>query len=126
MIHLTNQESKAHGDHHSTDNGAIHLALMIWFIGMNDTRVMECTSLYYKLKDEVTNLDPYWQFVYCARKVLGMGEWEGGHPWEGSEDLENDKPQDEALKRFRFVLSISLKHSVNSDLTQIEDNFFIK
>ena len=120
MIHLTIPESKALGDHHSTDNGAIHLALMIWFIGMNDTRVMECTSLYYKLKDEVTNLDPYWKFVYCARKVLGMGEWEG---WE---DLGNDKPQDKALKRFRFVLSISLKHSVNSDLTQIEDNFFIK
>ena len=34
---------------HSSDNGAIHLALMIWFIGMNDTKVMECTSLYYKL-----------------------------------------------------------------------------
>ena len=56
---------------------------------MNDTRVMECTSLYYKLKDNVTNLDPYWQFVYCARRVLGMGEY-------------NDNPQDEALKRFRF------------------------
>ena len=74
MIHLTNQESKAHGDHHSTDNGAIHLALMIWFIGMNNTRVMECTSLYYKLKNKFIpkdNLDPYWQFVYCARRVLG-------------------------------------------------------
>ena len=81
--------NKAYVDHHSTDNGAIHLALMIWFIGMNDTRVMECTSLYYKLKDNVTNLDPYWQFVYCARRVLGMGEY-------------NDNPQDEALKRFRF------------------------
>ena len=100
MILLTIPQSKVHGDHYSTDNGAIHLALMIWFVGMNDTRVMECTSLYYKLKDDVTNLDPYWQFVYCARRVLGMGEWEG---WE---DVENDKPQDEALKKFRSVLSI--------------------
>jgi hypothetical protein len=21
--------------------------------------------------------DSYWQFVYCARRVLGMGGWEG-------------------------------------------------
>ena len=58
-------------DHHSTDNGAIHLALMIWFVGMNDTRVLECTSLYYKLKDDVTNFQApasYWEFVYCARQ----------------------------------------------------------
>ena len=47
---------------------------MIWFVGMNDTRVMECTSLYYKLKNQFIpkdNSDPYWQFVYCARRVLG-------------------------------------------------------
>ena len=49
-IHLMNQEFRAYGNHLSADNGAIHLALMIWFIGMDDTNVMECTSLYYKLK----------------------------------------------------------------------------
>ena len=84
------------------------MALMIWFVGMNDTRVLECTSLYYKLKDDVTNFEApasYWEFVYCARRVLGMGEWEG---WE---DIENDKLQDEALKIFRSVLSISLSDS---------------
>ena len=110
---------KGHGDHSSTDNGAIHLALMIWFVGMNDTRVMECTSLYYKLKEPVTNLDPYWQFVYCARRVLGMGEWEG---WE---DIKHNKPRDEALKKFRSVLSTSLSDSFDY-LSQIKFNCFMK
>ena len=85
---------------------------MIWFVGMNDTRVMECTSLYYKLKNQfipIDNSDPYWQFVYCARRVLGMGEWEDFKNWE---DIENDKPQDEALKKFRSVLSNRLSDSV--------------
>ena len=82
---------------------------MIWFIGMNDTRVMECTSLYYKLKDE-ENLDPYWQFVNCARRVLGMGEWDG---WDW-EEVENDKSQNEELKKFRFFLSISLNDPLDS------------
>ena len=116
---LTISESKGHGDYSSTDNGAIHLALMIWFVGMNDTRVMECTSLYYKLKNQFIpkdNSDPYWQFVYCARRVLGMGEWEDIENWA---DIENDKPQDEALKKFRSVLSTSLSESFDSDLSQI-------
>ena len=119
---LTISESKVHGDHSSTDNGAIHLALMIWFVGMNDTRVMECTSLYYKLKNKFIpkdNLDPYWQFVYCARRVLGMGEWED-IDWA---DIENDKPQDEALKKFRSVFSTSLS---DSDLSPIKVNCFMK
>ena len=115
--------AKVHGDHSSTDNGAIHLALMIWFVGMNDTRVMECTSLYYKLKNQFIpkdNSDPYWQFVYCARRVLGMGEWEDFKNWE---DIENDQPQDEALKKFRSVLSTNLS---DSDLSQIKVNCFMK
>ena len=61
----------------SSDNGAIHLALMNWFKGINHTKVQECTAVYRALIDDVTNLDPYWNFVYCARRALGMGEWEG-------------------------------------------------
>ena len=99
---------------------------MIWFVGMNDTRVMECTSLYYKLKNQFIpkdNSDPYWQFVYCARRVLGMGEWEDIENWA---DIENDKPQDEALKKFRSVLSTCLSDSFDSDLSQIKVNCFMK
>ena len=94
---------------------------MIWFVGMNDTRVMECTSLYYKLKNQFIpkdNLDPYWQFVYCARRVLGMGEWEDSQNW-----ADIDKPQDEALKKFRSVLSTSLSES---DLSQIKSQLFLE
>jgi hypothetical protein len=40
--------------------------------------------------------------------VLGMGEWEDVD-WA---DIENDKPQDEALKKFRSVLSTSLSDSL--------------
>ena len=85
QIHLMNQEFRAYGNHLSADNGAIHLALMIWFIGMNDTNVMECTSLYYKLTAPVWDWDSYWQFVYCSRRVLGMGAWEG----ESMDNVEN-------------------------------------
>ena len=49
-----------------------------------------------------------------------MGEWEDFKNWE---DIENDKPQDEALKKFRSVLSTSLS---DSDLSQIKVNSFIK
>ena len=56
----------------SADNGAIHVALMKWFIGLNDTRVVQCMSAYNALKDPVTNLNPYWNFVNCARRTLGM------------------------------------------------------
>ena len=76
----------------SFDNGAIHLALMNWFKGVNDTKVQECTAVYHALIDDVTNLDPYWNFVYCARRALGMGEWEGQYS-----DMEKDK----TLKEFR-------------------------
>ena len=56
---------------HSSDNGAIHIALMNWFRQKNDEKVMECKKLYYELKGDVSNLDPYWKFVYCSRKALG-------------------------------------------------------
>jgi len=61
---------------HSFDNGAIHLALMKWFIGVNDTQVKKCTNIYYALDGDNLNLTPYWKFINCARKTLGMGEWE--------------------------------------------------
>ena len=80
---------------HSSDNGAIHVALMIWFIGINNTSVRQCLSIYSALKDPVTNLKPYWNFVNCARRILGMGEWEGAY------DEENNDPKDPVLKRFR-------------------------
>ena len=44
---------------------------------MNDTQVKECTNIYYALDGDNLNLTPYWKFVNCARKTLGMGEWEG-------------------------------------------------
>ena len=46
-----------------------------------------------------------------------MGEWED-IDWV---DVENNKPQDEALKKFRSVLSSSLS---DSDLSQIKVNCF--
>ena len=46
-------------------------------IGVNDTQVKECTNIYYALNGDNLNLTPYWKFVNCARKTLGMGEWEG-------------------------------------------------
>ena len=52
--------------------------------------------------------------------VLGMGEWEDFKNWE---DIENDQPQDEALKKFRSVLSTNLS---DSDLSQIKVNCFMK
>ena len=80
---------------HSSDNGAIHLALMIWFIGRNDTRVQQCFEIYRALNDSVENLTPYWNFVNCARRTLGMGEWEGAY------DEQNNGPKDPILKKFR-------------------------
>ena len=49
-----------------------------------------------------------------------MGEWEDFKNWE---DIENDQPQDEALKKFRSVLSTNLS---DSDLSQIKVNCFMK
>ena len=80
---------------HSSDNGAIHLALMIWFIGKNDTGVRQCFKIYRALNDSVENLTPYWNFVNCARRTLGMGEWEGAY------DEKTNGPKDPILKKFR-------------------------
>ena len=44
---------------------------------MNDTKVKECTNIYYALDGDNLNLTPYWKFINCARKTIGMGEWEG-------------------------------------------------
>ena len=85
----------------SSDNGAIHVALMKWFIGINKTRVKQCISIYNALEDpleepfKVSNLKPYWKFVNCARRTLGMGEWEGAY------DVEKHGPIDAVLKQFR-------------------------
>ena len=49
-----------------------------------------------------------------------MGEWEDIENWA---DIENDKPQDEALKKFRSVFSTSLS---DSDLSPIKVNCFMK
>ena len=42
------------------------------------------------------NLDPYWEFVYCARRALGIGEWEDTY-------YKNDEKsfKDVVLKKFR-------------------------
>ena len=77
---------------HSSDNGAIHLELMEWFIGMNNTKVKQCFLMYSELKDPVTNLKSYWNFVNCARRTLGMGEWEGAY---------KNNLTDPVLKKFR-------------------------
>ena len=71
------------------------MALMLWFKGENDTNVKECLSFYHALKADVTNLDPYWNFVNCARRTLGMGEWEGAY------DEKTNGPKDPILKKFR-------------------------
>ena len=67
------------------------MALMLWFKGENDTNVKECLALYHALKADVTNLDPYWNFVNCSRRALGMGIWEDAY-------LE---AKDTTLKEFR-------------------------
>ena len=81
---------------HSSDNGAIHVALLKWFKGLHEPKVRECIAFYYELKDSAMNLDPYWEFVYCARRALGIGEWEDAY-------YENDEKsfKDVVLKTFR-------------------------
>ena len=49
--------------------------------------------------DPVEKWESYWQFVYCARRALGMGEWEDIN--ETNIYLKKDEPKDEALKKFR-------------------------
>ena len=58
---------------------------------MVHTTVKECLALYHALKADVTNLDPYWNFVNCSRRALGMGVWEDAY-------LE---AKDTTLKEFR-------------------------
>jgi hypothetical protein len=53
------------------------LWILTSFIGVNDTQVKECTNIYYALDGDNLNLTPYWKFINCARKTIGMGEWEG-------------------------------------------------
>ena len=67
------------------------MALMLWFKGENDTNVKECLGIYHALEADVTNLDPYWSFVNCSRRALGMGVWEDAY-------LEAKDPK---LKEFR-------------------------
>ena len=56
---------------HSSDNGAIHIALLKQFnLGS------ECINEYNQLTANVTNLVPYFHVVYCARQALGMGGFE--------------------------------------------------
>ena len=98
---------------HSSDNGAIHMALMIWFFGMNNVNAERCILLYVKLEDPVTNLKPYWNFVNCARRTLGMGNWEGVVD-------EKNGPKDPALKKFR---ELGLKLQNNGILMKIYPRF---
>jgi hypothetical protein len=53
---------------HSSDNGAIHLAVLD---ALAIRRRHVCYDLYRNLKAEVTNLAPYFEFVSCTRKLLG-------------------------------------------------------
>jgi hypothetical protein len=53
---------------HSSDNGAIHLAVLD-ALAIRDRHL--CYDLYRGLKAEVTNLRPYYVFVACTRKLLG-------------------------------------------------------
>ena len=55
----------------SADNGAIHVALMAWFKGAENSKAMECMDQYNNLEANVTNLVPYNDFVNCARVALG-------------------------------------------------------
>ena len=93
---------------HSSDNGAIHVALLKWFKGLHEPKVRECIAFYYELKDNSMNLDPYWEFVYCARRALGIGEWEDAY-------YENDEKsfKDVVLKNSeRRVWSFKIKDSM--------------
>ena len=51
-----------------------------------------CMAEYHALEADVMNLQPYNNFVNCARKVLGMGEWEGAY----------QDADDEMLREFRL------------------------
>ena len=73
------------------DNGAIHVALMKWFKGINDTKSNECIADYKSLEADVLNLNPYNNFLNCTRGALGIGSWK---------DSYNDN-NDVILKEFR-------------------------
>jgi hypothetical protein len=53
---------------HSSDNGAIHLAVLD-ALAVRHHHV--CYDLYRNLNAWVTNLTPYFEFVSCTRKLLG-------------------------------------------------------
>jgi len=71
---------------YSYDNGILHVLLMKWFIfhkkslkepvvsalSQKQKFAFTCMQKFSALRDTVTNLDPYWDFVRCARIALGM------------------------------------------------------
>ena len=75
----------------SADNGAIHVALMKWFKGINDTKSNECIADYKSLEADVLNLNPYYNFLNCTRGALGIGSWKD--PYNDNNDV--------MLKEFR-------------------------
>ena len=66
-------EKHSHGGgFDSSDNGAIHLALLDALDIYPDERA-KCEAEYLALTEDVMHLEPYFHFVACARKLLAMG-----------------------------------------------------
>ena len=72
---------------HSSDNGAIHVALLKTF-DLGD----DCIRSFYELDDDVQHLNSFFRVIYCARIALGMGSFEDGEGL-GMPKFRNDNTQ---------------------------------
>ena len=86
LKHWANWEYNPPEGCNSSDNGAIHIALLEHFqLGKT------CIEDYHKLVANVSDLGPYFTFVSCARHALGMGSFEDGEGLGMGKYIENNQ-----------------------------------
>jgi len=70
LMNWAGWESKRPPGFSSADNGALHIHLLE-VLGLESFRT--CTKLYTNLTALVTNLNPYWEYIDCARNQTPAG-----------------------------------------------------